>query len=54
MENTNVQFVAVNLNKTSLENTDINNGAVYFVEDTKELFYDFGSKRSEIKDILIL
>lgn len=54
MNNTNVQFVAVNLNKTSLENTQIQNGAVYFVEDTKELFYDFGSKRTEVKDILIL
>ena len=54
MQNTNVQFVAVNLNKTTLENTNIQNGAVYFVEDTKELFYDFGSKRTEVKDILIL
>lgn len=54
MGNTNIRFEAVNVNKTTLENTAISNGSVYFVEDTKELFYDFGSKRVEVKDILIL
>ena len=54
MENTNIKFVAVSLNKAALQNTEINNGCVYFVGDTKELYYDLGSTRNEIKDILTL
>ena len=54
MNSTNVTFSIVKTNKTGLNNTDINNGAVYFVEDTKELFFDFNSKRTSIKDIEIL
>lgn len=54
MGNTDIKFTAVNLNKSSLESTAIENGAVYFVNDTKELFYDFNSQRIEVKDILIL
>lgn len=54
MEDTNIQFTAVHVNKAALQNTAITNGCVYFVEDTKELFYDFGSNRAEVKDILIL
>ena len=54
MSNTNIRFSVVHTNKTTLENTVISNGSVYFVEDTKELFYDFGSKRVEVKDILVL
>lgn len=50
----NIRFSAVNLNKASLQNVDITNGNVYFVQDTKELFYDFNSVRTEIKDILML
>lgn len=54
MTNTNIRFSAVNLNKAALQNAEITNGRVYFVHDTKELFYDFGSVRNEIKDILVL
>ena len=54
MENTNVQLIPVNLNKSVLDNADIHNGAVYFVQDTQELFYDFDSKRTQVKDIIIL
>ena len=54
MLDTNIQFVAVNTNKSTLQSTPITNGKVYFVSDTKELFYDFGTVRNEVKDILIL
>ena len=54
MSNTNIRFSVVHTNKTTLENTVVSNGSVYFVEDTKELFYDFDSKRVGVKDILIL
>ena len=54
MSNTNIRVSVININKSTLENTAISNGSVYFVEDTKELFYDFGSKRVEVKDILVL
>lgn len=54
MIDTNIQFVAVNTNKSTLQSTPVTDGRVYFVSDTKELFYDFGTVRNEIKDILIL
>jgi hypothetical protein len=54
MTNTNVRFTAVNINKSTLQNTAVTNGCVYFVNDTKELFFDFNSNRNEVKDILIL
>ena len=54
MIDTTVRVQLVNVNKSTLETTEVNNGCVYFVEDTKELFYDLGSKRTEVKDILIL
>jgi hypothetical protein len=54
MAKTTTRFRAVNLNKSTLQNTTINDGCVYFVNDTKELFYDFNSTRSEVKDILML
>ena len=54
MMDTNIQFGVVNTNKSALQSTPITNGRVYFVSDTKELFYDFASTRNEVKDILIL
>ena len=54
MIDTTTRVQLVNVNKTTLESTEVTNGCVYFVEDTKELFYDLGSKRTEVKDILIL
>lgn len=54
MKNTNLRVLTVSTNKTLLDQTAINNGAIYFVEDTKELFYDYNGSRLAIKDILIL
>ena len=54
MNNTNTRVTIVKSNKSLLESTPINNGAVYFIQDTKELFFDFESIRTEIKDILTL
>lgn len=54
METTNTKVNIATLNKSSLQAQAIQNGYIYFVEDTKELFFDFDSKRVEIKDILIL
>ena len=54
MENTNLRVLTVNTNKTLLDQTAINNGAIYFVEDTKELFYDFNGSRLAIQDIVTL
>ena len=54
IESTNTQFKAVITNKTGLQSTAVSNGCVYFVDDTKELFFDFDSTRVEVKDILIL
>lgn len=54
MENTNLRVLTVSTNKTLLDQTAINNGAIYFVEDTKELFYDYNGSRLAIQDILIL
>lgn len=51
---TDIRFEIVKTNKSLLGTTDISNGCVYFVDDTKELFFDFDSKRSEVKDILVL
>ena len=51
---TNVRVEIIRTNKSLLNTAEISNGCVYFVEDTKELFFDFDSKRSEVKDILIL
>lgn len=51
---TNVRVELVKTNKSLLSTTEVSNGCVYFVEDTKELFFDFDSKRSEVKDILVL
>lgn len=51
---TDIRFEIVKTNKSLLGATDISNGCVYFVDDTKELFFDFDSKRSEVKDILVL
>ena len=54
MNNTNTRVTIVKSNKSLLESTPVNNGAVYFIQDTKELFFDFESTRTEIKDILTL
>ena len=54
IESTNTQFKAVITNKSGLQSTAVSNGCVYFVDDTKELFFDFDSTRVEVKDILIL
>lgn len=54
IESTNTQFKAVITNKTGLQSTAVSDGCVYFVDDTKELFFDFDSTRVEVKDILIL
>ena len=54
MADTDIRFSLNTTNKTTLEQTAITNGSVYFVNDTKELFFDFNSTRTEIKDILIL
>ena len=54
MKNTNLRVLTVSTNKTLLDQTAINNGAIYFVEDTKELFYDYNGSRLAIQDILIL
>ena len=51
---TNTPVKLVKTNKTGLQNTAVTNGCVYFVDDTKELFFDFDSTRVEVKDILIL
>lgn len=51
---TDVRVELVKTNKSLLSTTEVSNGCVYFVEDTKELFFDFDSKRSEVKDILVL
>lgn len=54
MENTDIRVSIVKGNKAALQQTAINNGSVYFIEDTKELFFDFDSQRVEVKDILTL
>lgn len=54
MEATSIAFSVVKTNKSGLNNTNVNNGSIYFVEDTKELYFDYGSKRTAIKDIEIL
>lgn len=51
---TDIRVELVKTNKSLLSTTEVSNGCVYFVEDTKELFFDFDSKRSEVKDILVL
>ena len=51
---TNIRVELVKTNKSLLGETEITNGCVWFVDDTKELFFDFDSKRSEVKDILVL
>ena len=54
MVDTNTKIQIINTNKSLLENAAISNGSIYFVQDTKELFYDYNSTRSSITDILIL
>lgn len=51
---TDTRFNAIKTNKTGLQNTSVTNGSVYFVADTKELFFDFDSQRVKVTDILIL
>ena len=54
MQTTNIPFSLVNTNKSTLEQTDVTNGCVYFVQDTKELYFDFDSKRVAIRDIEVI
>ena len=54
MVSTNTRISVVHINKNTLESYPVSNGNVYFVSDTKELFYDIDSTRFEVKDILIL
>jgi hypothetical protein len=54
MVDTNTKIQIINTNKSLLETSAISNGSIYFVQDTKELFYDYNSIRSSITDILIL
>lgn len=54
MAKTNIRFIPTNINKSNLNTTNITNGSVYFIEDVNELAYDFNSKRTFIKDIIVL
>ena len=54
ISSTDIRFNPVVTNKASLQSTDVTNGSMYFVDDTKELFVDFNSQRIEVTDILIL
>lgn len=54
IQGTNTTFQVVQTNKQGLNNTDITNGAVYFVSDTKQLCFDYGSTRTFIEDIVVL
>ena len=54
MNNTDIKFNIVKTNKSGLDKTQVSNGNIYFIEDTKELYFDFDSKRVDIKDIQII
>jgi hypothetical protein len=51
---TNTNFAVVNTNKATLQNSVVENGHIYFVQDTKELFYDYDTQRIQVTDILVL
>jgi hypothetical protein len=51
---TNTSFAVVNTNKATLQNSMVENGHIYFVQDTKELFYDYDTQRIQVTDILVL
>ena len=54
MEPTNTAFKIVKTNKAGLNSAEVTNGAVYFVQDTKELYFDYNNVRTSIQDIIIL
>ena len=54
MNNTDIKFNIVKTNKSGLDKTQVSDGNIYFIEDTKELYFDFDSKRVDIKDIQII
>ena len=51
---TNTSFAVVNTNKATLQNSNVENGHIYFVQDTKDLFYDYDTQRIQVTDILVL
>lgn len=54
MKSTDTRFIVAKTNRSGLTSTEIQNGVVYFLEDTGEIYFDYDSKRIGIKDIEIL